>query len=139
MIMKKNMMLAGLIMMSTIVFAQHPNEDRAGMATKRADKMKTQLSLSDDQYAKVKVINEKFAASHVALRKDTSITIGTSEKRREQLKKDHEAQLKKVLTDAQWTKWTALRATRSDDKKKHGHGRGGHGHGHDGHGKSDKG
>ncbi|MEJ0055228.1 MAG: hypothetical protein WDN75_05975 [Bacteroidota bacterium] len=76
--MKKNMMLAGLMMVSTIIFAQHHKRDASGMAAKRSEKMKTELSLTDDQYAKVKAINEKYAASYAKLRSDTSLTIGSS-------------------------------------------------------------
>jgi periplasmic protein CpxP/Spy len=133
MIMKKYMMVAGLMAVSTIIFAQRHKGDHGASPTKQADKMKTELSLSDDQYAKVKAINEKFAASHVKLRSDTALTVGTAHKQREKLKTDHQAQLKSVLTEVQWTKWSSLKSNKFEDRKKHGHR---HGHGHD---KGDKG
>ena len=117
--MKKNLMLAGLMMMSTIIFAQHHKGGKDANAIKRSEKMKTELSLNDDQYAKVKSINEKFAASHTKLRSDTSVTIGTARKRQEKLKTEHEAQLKSVLTDAQWTQWTTRKSKGEDGRKQH--------------------
>ncbi len=126
MIMKKNMMLVGLMMVSAIIFAQHGHGkfDSSETATKRADKMKTELSLSDDQYAKVKAINEKFAASHTKLRSDTSLTIGTSHKKMEKLRADQETQIKSVLTKEQLTKWTAFKTKKEEDRKNHKRGRG---------------
>ena len=117
--MKKNLMLAGLMMMSTIIFAQHHKGDKGANAIKRSEKMKTELSLNDDQYGKVKAINEKFAASHTKLRSDTSVTIGTARKRQEKLKTEHEAQIKSVLTDAQWTQWTARKSKGEDGRRQH--------------------
>ena len=134
--MKKNMMLAGLMMVSTIIFAQHHKGDPSGMAEKRSEKMKTELSLTDDQYGKVKAINEKYAASYSKLRSDTSLTIGTSRKKMVKLRTDQEAQIKSVLTEAQLTKWTALKAKREEDRKNHKH-KGGKGR--DGKGKGEKG
>ena len=121
--MKKNMMWVGLMMLSTIIFAQR-GSDRGPNSTKRSEKMKTELKLNDDQYAKVKVINEKFAASHTKLRSDTALTIGTARKRKEKLKTEHDAQLKSVLTEAQWTQWSARKTKNEGDRKKHKHGRG---------------
>jgi periplasmic protein CpxP/Spy len=132
MIMKKNLMLAGLMMVSTIIFAQHHKGDRSDRAAKGAEKMKTELSLSDDQYAKVKVINEKYASSYSKLRSDTTLTVGTSHKRMKQLRDDQQTQIKSVLTKDQLTKWTAMKTKRDEDRKNHKRGKG---HGS----KSDKG
>ncbi|CAN5399656.1 hypothetical protein BH10BAC4_BH10BAC4_02720 [soil metagenome] len=126
--MKKYMMAAGLIAVSTVIFAQRHNGDHGASPTKRAEKMKAELSLSEDQYTKVKTINEKFAASHIKLKSDTALTVGTARKQREKLKTDHQAQLKSVLTEAQWTKWSLLKSNKSGDRKKHSYR---HGHGHD--------
>jgi hypothetical protein len=136
MIMKKSMMLAGLMMVSTIIFAQHHRGDPSTMAAKRSEKMKTDLSLTDDQYTKVKAINEKYAANYSKLRSDTSLTIGTSRKKMEKMRTDQEAQIKSVLTEAQLTKWTELKAKRTEDRKNHRHNGG---KGRDGKGKGGKG
>ncbi|CAN5158506.1 hypothetical protein BH09BAC3_BH09BAC3_17190 [soil metagenome] len=128
--MKKSMMVVGLMIVSSIIFAQRHKADPGAMATKRSEKMKTELSLNDDQYGKVKGIYEKFDASQMLVRNDTSLTRGTFHKRIGKLKTDQQLQLKGVLTDAQWTKWTALNATKKEEKVKTHHGkgnRGGHG------------
>ena len=117
-------MLAGLMMVSTIIFAQHHKGDRSDRAGKGAEKMKTELSLSDDQYAKVKAINEKYAASYSKLRSDTALTVGTSHKRMKQLHDDQQTQIKSVLTKEQLTKWTAMKAKRDEDRKNHKRGKG---------------
>jgi hypothetical protein len=129
MIMKKSMMVVGLMMVGTTIFAQRHKADPAAMATKRSDKMKTELSLNDEQYGKVKGIYEKFGSNQLQVRKDTSLTRGTFHKRMEKLKTDQDVQIKSVLTDVQWTKWTTLKTTRQDQGMKKHH-RGGY---HDGH------
>jgi Phage integrase, N-terminal len=121
--MKKNVMLVALMMVSTIIFAQHPHGDPKAMADKRADRMKKELSLNDDQYGRVKGINEKFAESHVRLRADTALSVGTVRNRMKAMRTEQEAQLKSVLTADQWTKWTALKAKRMEDWKKQKHGK----------------
>ena len=118
-------MVVGLMMVSTIIFAQRHKADPGAIATRRSDKMKTELSLNDEQYGKVKGIYEKFGNSQLQVWKDTSLTRGTFHKRVEKLRTDQEVQLKGVLTDAQWTKWTALKAAKKDERmKKHHRGHG---------------
>lgn len=131
--MKKSMMLMGLMLVSTIIFAQHRGFHRDSTGTKHLEKMKTDLSLNDDQYARVKAINEKFTASRVKLRSDTSLTVGTMRNRMKKLETDKEVQFKGVLTETQWTKWTTARTKHQEDRKKHRH------HGGDHKGKGEKG
>lgn len=121
--MKKNVMLLALMMISTIIFAQHAHGDLKAASTRRADFMKKALTLNDDQYARVKTINETFAESHAKLRTDTAQSVGTLHNRMRQLKTDQDAQLKGVLTADQWTKYTALKTKRAEGWKKHRHGK----------------
>jgi len=123
--MKRSMMLVGLMMVSTVIFSQKYKPDPVAVTTKRSDKMKAELTLNDDQYAKVKAINEKFETGKFNVKSDTSLTKGTSHKQMNTLRLEQEAQLKKVLTEAQWIKWTALK----DGKRSYGKGKGGHGRG----------
>src|SRR4051794_30014963 len=104
--MKKAVVFAGLMAFSAAVFAQEGrNHDRTAMASKRIDRMKTELSLTDDQVSKVKAISEKFTKSFELLRKDTAISVGASRARARKLIDDQQAQIKSVLTPAQQTKW----------------------------------
>jgi hypothetical protein len=133
MIMKKNMMLVGLMMVSTIIFAQRHREDRTekdpvAVATKRSDKMKYELLLTDAQYTKVKAINEKFATGQKKIKADTAITKGAEQVQMAKLKTDSDTQLKGVLNADQWTKWSTLKTHDKSDrggrhKGRHGRGR----------------
>ena len=119
------MALLGIMMVSTIVFAQHHGDRRGEKTTKRSEKMKTELKLNDDQYAKINAINEKFWADHSKLKNDTSLTVGTVHKGQQKLKTDHEAQLKSILTESQWTQWSARKTRKDDGRMRHKRGRDG--------------
>jgi hypothetical protein len=123
MIMKKFMVLIVCMMASTIIFAQRHGSDK-DKGGKHAEKMKTMLSLNDDQVARIKVIDEKFKASHVKLKSDTALTVGTMHNKMQKLKTEREAELKGVLTETQWTKWTTEKEKRGGHRKGHHHGRG---------------
>lgn len=119
--MKKNVIFLGLMMLSTIIFAQH----RAGDSkdTGRLERMKKELSLSDDQFGKVKAIKVKFAERFATIRKDTSLTQGTARNQSKKLRAEQETELKGVLTADQWTKYAAMKAKYSEGRKKHHRGR----------------
>jgi protein CpxP len=118
--MKKGVVLAGLMALSSIIFAQEGRRhDRTAMASKRIEKMKTELSLSDDQVTKITAITERFAKSFEALRKDTAISVGASRTRAKKIVTDQQAEIKNVLTPAQQAKW-------ADYKEKHRSHKSGH-------------
>ena len=123
--MKRNMVLLGLMMVSMIVFAQRHGGYRGEKTTKRSEKMKTELKLNDDQYAKINGINEKFRADHSKLKSDTSLTVGTARKMQQKLKAEHEAQIKSVLTESQWTQWSARKTKKDEGRMRHKRGRDG--------------
>jgi periplasmic protein CpxP/Spy len=122
--MKKNVMTGLMMLFSTIIFAQRHAPNPQAMASKSTDRMKTELSLNDDQYVRVKAITEKFLNTAFQIRRDTSLSQGQARTQMKGLKTAQEAQLKNVLTADQWTKWTALKAKRKDDRKNHHHGKG---------------
>ena len=69
--MKKSIMLGAMMMMSVIIFAQnHHEKDPKEHAAKVSEKMKTVLSLSDEQFASIKNINEKYAGKKIEFRKN---------------------------------------------------------------------
>ena len=121
--MKKNVMFLGMMMMSTIIFAQRQQGDPNAMATRRSERMKKELSLSDDQYTKVKTVNMKFAERYAGIRADASLTQGTARAQMEKLKVEQETQLKGVLTADQWTKYAAMKAKHGEERKKHHRGK----------------
>ena len=120
--MKKNVMFLGLMMVSTIIFAQGQKRDSHATG-RQSDYLKKELSLSDDQVTKVKAIRMKFAERHAAIRKDTSLSQGTARKQSMNLRADQETELKGVLTADQWTKYTAMKAKRGEGRGRHHRGR----------------
>ncbi len=115
--MKKSVMFLALMLTSTIIFAQrhHGDLNDAG----RAAHMKKELSLTDDQYSKVKAIKTKFAERQAVIRRDTSLTQGMARKQMEKLRAEQETELKNVFTADQWTKYAALKARYLEERKKH--------------------
>jgi Spy/CpxP family protein refolding chaperone len=119
--MKKSVVFAGLMAMSTIIFAQEGgrNHDRTAMNAKRIERMKTELSLTEDQVTKVKAINEKFTKSFELLRKDTAISVGASRARARKLIDNQQSEIKSVLTPAQQTKWAEYKDKHRGGKWRH--------------------
>jgi len=113
--MKKSVMFLGLMMVSTIIFAQK-KVDPMERAAKQADKMKTELSLDDVQYKAVKAINEDYAGKQTQLWRDSTLSKEARQSQTKTLRQEKEAALKKVLTDDQYKK---LAANRSAASKKH--------------------
>ena len=68
--MNKSVIFFGLMMVSTIIFAQR-RFDPMERATKQADEMKTELSLDEVQYKAVKAINEKYAEKQIQVWRDS--------------------------------------------------------------------
>lgn len=100
---------AFLMMFSVAVIAQdkqHKNpEEKAKMMS---DKMKTELTLTDDQYQKVQAINLDFATQSSALKKEGNDKAAWSEKMKP-LKEEHARALKEVLTAEQFTKYETMK------------------------------
>jgi hypothetical protein len=116
MIMKKSLMLGAVMMISTIVFAQHkPGKSHDGEG--QAEKMKTELSLSDAQYTSIKSINKKYKDKHNALEKDSTLTGEFRSGQMKNLKKEREKEVYAVLTPEQYAQWKAHKKEESDAKK----------------------
>lgn len=119
--MKKNLMLVVLVLISAVTFAQKGNRshDPKERATRSADYLKKELLLNDDQYAKVKSLNEKYSERYAAVRKDTSLTRGRTMSQMKSIRREQLTELKKILTPDQATKWDALKAKRQEERKNH--------------------
>jgi hypothetical protein len=113
--MKKSVMFLAVMMTSSIIFAQRHQGDPNG--TGRSERLKKELSLSDDQYSKVKAIKIKFAERQASIRKDTSLTQGMAQKQMKNLRSEQETELKSVLTADQWNKYAAMRAKRGEARR----------------------
>jgi hypothetical protein len=129
MIMKKQVMLAALMLVSTIIFAQEkPQHDRKKGYKHRSEHLKKALLLTDDQYTKVKSINESFMKQFAAIRNDTAMSQGTAHARTKKLREEHKTQMRSVLNDPQWAKWTEMHKRGHDGKRPSHHHRPGNGH-----------
>lgn len=123
----RKLVLVTFLLTGTLAWAQRHDVNPKERAAKHAENMKKELSLNDDQFAKVKAIDEKYFTDAMKLRSDTAQSVGTSRNRMKKLMDDHSAALKKVLTPEQWSKWTALRDKRREELKNGHHHVGEHG------------
>ena len=114
--MKKCGLLLGLLVVSTIMFAQRKG-DPMDRAARQADKMKTELSLDDVQYKAVKVINEDFANRQLKLRGDSTLSKQEKQKKAWTLRDEKNATIAKVLTEDQKSKWKSYRVSQAEKRK----------------------
>lgn len=95
-------MLAGMVLISHAQGDSSPNN-------RRLEKLKTELSLSDDQVAKFKEANEKFRTGQMRLRGDTSLTRAELMAERKKMFEAREQTIKKIFTKEQHAKWMAMK------------------------------
>ena len=81
--------------------AEERKEQREKFVKERESRMKTELSLSDDQAGKMKSINEDFKAKAHALRNEGKGDRASYMK----LRNDYEGAVKSILSDEQFKKW----------------------------------
>ena len=115
--MKKNVIIFGLVIVSTIAFAQQhatPTE----RASKHVEKMKTELALDDVQSKAIQAIHEEFSGKQIALRKDSTRSKEDKKKQMRALHQERQDAIGKVLNQEQITKWIAQREAHT--KKQHG-------------------
>jgi Spy/CpxP family protein refolding chaperone len=113
--MKKNMLLLGLMLVSTIIFAQR-KVDPMERAARQTEKLKKELSLDEVQYKAISAINEDYAGKQAAVWRDSSLSKEERRDRMRTLHQEKEAAFNKVLTKEQREK---LAAHRSEQLKKH--------------------
>jgi len=114
--MKKNIMFLGLMMVSTLIFAQQ-KADPGERATKHANKLKSSLALTDVQYNAIKAIDEEYITKQERVLKDSTITKESRHRQVRALQVQKASDIDKVLTEEQKRNWTAAR---SEKAKKHG-------------------
>jgi hypothetical protein len=109
--MKSTILIITALFVSVACFSQSGDEleDRGA---KNAGKLKKELNLNDDQYQKVKSINEKYADKITAAKADAT----KSKVAVKSLKDEREADINAVLTKEQQAQWQAYRI---EQKKKH--------------------
>lgn len=116
---RKQLSICPFILTVTILFAAlsgHAQEK--SHAQKMTDKMKTELSLTEEQYPRVLAANEQFAAQVAAL-KDGGGSRLSKLKKFKAMDEDLEKALKNILTEEQYTNY------REQKKKNRAKARGG--------------
>jgi periplasmic protein CpxP/Spy len=102
----------------TISFAMHAQRGQGhqrnpGDAAKaQTEKMKTELNLTDEQYASVRSINFEFAKKASTLRADSSISRDQRHNQLKTIRQEKNAELNKILTKEQQQKWADARKER---------------------------
>lgn len=114
--MKKCSLLLGLMMVSTIIFAQRKG-DPMDRGARQADKMKTELSLDDVQYKAVKAINEDFANRQLKVRMDSTLSKESKQKQLRTLRDEKNGAVAKVLSEDQKSKWKSYRTSQAAKHK----------------------
>ncbi len=112
--MKKSVMLGVWMLSATFLFAQHHSKDAEQRASRHAERMKTELSLNDDQFASVKTINKKYANRHIAIRRDSSMTRDQKYEQFKDLRMERKEEIESVLTPDQKVKWEVARKKRTE-------------------------
>lgn len=112
------------LMMSAVMFVSqanaqtdgpkhpHKGEGEGFSPKKQTEWMKTELSLSDDQTAKVETINQKYSDKRKAMHQE-------HRKQMKALRDDQEKEFKSVLSKEQIAKLEAKKAERKEKRKQH--------------------
>lgn len=111
-------MLAIVMMTSTIIFAQHAKSSHKGH-TDRFEKMKTDLALTDAQYASIKSIDTKYNNKRDALKNDSAQTREAKGAAFKTMRTEEENEIAALLTADQKTKWDKLKAEHGEKRKEH--------------------
>lgn len=111
------MIMAGCLF-SAMTFAQDVKHDLEARAKKMSEKMKTELSLSNDQYAKVYDINLKYAQKMADLKKEEGDHDSKKDSFRE-LNKSKNDELKTVLSGEQMQKYRDYQHDKRSKMKDH--------------------
>jgi Spy/CpxP family protein refolding chaperone len=75
-----------------------------------ADRMQKELSLTDEQNAKLKAINQEFEQKFRALRNDSTTSKEGNKTKMKQLRDEYQKKMKSVLTEEQFEKWETLKS-----------------------------
>lgn len=108
---KSTLALLAMIFMITVAIAQtsdraHKHEERIARMT---DRLAEELDLTAVQVEKVKALHEKFGARKKAMRDQANEEDRTAKKAAmQQMRKDFDAEMKTILTDAQYAKFEEL-------------------------------
>ena len=104
--MKKNFLLVLLTACSISVFGQRPGSSGS---ERQIERMKSELTLSEDQYARLKKVNDEFESEMRRMRADTALTREKAIAGRKISMDKRSAAVKEILTKEQYEKWMAMK------------------------------
>ncbi len=111
--MKKNVILLGLMIVSTIVFSQG-KVDPAERSARQSDRMKKELSLDDVQTKAIAAINEEYTVKRAEIFRDSKLSQEAKREKLGALHKERQSAIEKVLTPEQTQKMADLRKQRME-------------------------
>lgn len=82
-----------------------------------AARMQKSLSLTDEQVARIKTIDQEFVSKFQALKNDSTLAREDSRSKSHQLRKDYQTKTKAVLNQEQLAKWEAAQAEHRRKKR----------------------
>lgn len=95
-----------MMMFSLNVYAQEKSD--SSLHETHALRMKTELSLSDEQFSRVKALNEKLRADQARLRADTSATRAGIISATKSMLAERDKKMKEILSKEQYEKWMSM-------------------------------
>lgn len=115
----KGMLLyTAMMMLSVNMFAQQGAQtDPATRAKMQADRLKTELTLTDAQYDQVLAVTKKSAEKMAQLREQNSGDRAALQTERRKMALENEEEFKKILTAEQWTTYIAWKEKRQSEMK----------------------
>jgi len=116
-IMKTKMMVLVAMMISVMMVAQ-PNE-RAPQTRgiQQHEQMKSDLGLSETQYARIQDIDKAYSVKHSEIRSDSALSRETRYEKQQSLSVAKEKEIKAVLTAEQNATWEQKKAERREMRK----------------------
>ncbi len=96
--------------------SEQAKHHRARIAKRQGDRVQKELSLTEEQAAKLKAINHEFGQKFRALRSDNTLAREDVRAKAKQLREEHQSKTKSVLTEEQLKKWETLKNERKRRK-----------------------
>lgn len=118
--MKKSILIIATVLFTFVGFAQSTTQTQKTpeeIATKRSEKLKTELGLSDDQKTKVHTAIVETVTKVREIKAKYPNDKKSAAKELKVVRENYKTTMKGILTAEQFTKWEASKKTKKDKKK----------------------
>ena len=127
--MKTRLLVMVGMMISTTMFAQQGARDSRKPEASGFERMKRELALTEDQYASVKRIDNKYEKKHEEQKIKLDRRRFEEKEEMRAFRLDREREMRKVFTPDQNLKWDKFKSERNKENETHRkHGKGFHKH-----------